>query len=201
MSNALKKCLNMVIPVIRHLEAGMDPSPAKRVRDFRGRPGTSTNNSHASTHLLQHFQRSRQLIACMCSGHDGPQASLAFGDRGISDPRREDPFFEQLAAELHGQAAFADDDGRDRRLTGWSVHAADVETEPAQLFLEEAGVLPEFFDPFRLLLQHIEGGNTGGGDGWWLSGREQEGPPAMVEKIDQVFRAADVTTHGADGLR
>src|SRR5260370_29357575 len=43
--------------------------------------------------------------------------SRAFGHGREGDSRSKDTFVEQLAAELHGQPALADNDGRDRRLT------------------------------------------------------------------------------------
>ena len=53
---------------------------------------------------------------------------------------------------------------------------------------------------FGLLLQHVEGGDAGGRDGRRMRSGEQKRPGAMVEKIDEVARAADVAAERADGL-
>ena len=91
--------------------------------------------------------------------------------------------------------------GRDRRLAGRRVDAADVEAQRAQLLLPVARVLPQLVDALRLLLQHVERRDAGGRDGRRMRGREQERPSAMVEKLDEIARAADVAAERADGLR
>ena len=76
-----------------------------------------------------------------------------------------------------------------------------LKPELAELLLQVAGVLPELLDALRLLLEDVEGGDAGRGDGRRMRGREQERPRAMIEKLDQVARAADVAAERADGLR
>src|SRR5208337_1040373 len=81
------------------------------------------------------------------------------------------------------------------------VDAANIEAEVAQLFFPVAGVLPQFLHEFRLLFQHVECGDAGGGDGWRMRGREQEWTPAMVEKLDEIACAADIAAQRANRLR
>src|SRR5215469_6912425 len=96
-----------------------------------------TNNPHLLPYPLQYLQGPGQLILRMRSAHDGPQARFSFSNRGISNPRSEHAFIEQLTAEVHGEAAFANNDRRDRRLAGGRIDAADVEAQQSQLFLKE----------------------------------------------------------------
>src|SRR5262249_60390787 len=109
------------------------------------------------------------------------------GDRWAAHARPQAAFFKRLAAARHGPAAFADDEGSDRRLARRSAYAADVEAQPAQLFLEEAGVLPELLNAFRLLLQDVKRCDAGGGDRRRMRSRKQERPRAVIEVVNQVF--------------
>src|ERR1051326_1530653 len=61
----------------------------------------SLDDSHPLARALQYLERFAQLLLRVRRGHDRAQPRLAFRHRGIGDPRREHPFFEQLAAELH----------------------------------------------------------------------------------------------------
>ena len=84
---------------------------------------------HPLTHLLQHFQRTRELGLRMRGGHDGTDAGLAFGYGRECDAGGEDAFLEQFTAEVHSELAIADDDGRDGRFAGGSILSADVELQ------------------------------------------------------------------------
>src|SRR5215510_432384 len=70
------------------------------------------NDSYPLPHTSKDVQRLAQLVFGMGSGHDGPQAGFAFRHSGIGNAWCEYAFPEELAAELHGQAAFANDDRR-----------------------------------------------------------------------------------------
>src|SRR6185437_9145704 len=122
----------------------------------------------------------------MRRAHDSPQAGFSFSNCGISNPRREHAFIEQFAAEIHGEAAFTNDDRRDRRFAGRSIDAADVEAQQSQLFLKEASIGPELVHQFRLLFQHIKGGNACSGHGWWMGSGKKKWTRAMIEEIDQI---------------
>src|SRR5581483_5004710 len=113
--------------------------------------------------------------------HDGPQAGLSFGDDWISDARSKYSFVKQLAAELHSQPSFANDDRRDRGLAGGSVHAADIKAEIAELFFEIAGVIPELVDQLGLLLENIKSRDAGCGNRWRMRSREQERTAPVVQ--------------------
>src|SRR5436305_1525378 len=106
----------------------------------------------------------------MSRGHDGADTGFALGDCREGNACSHHSFFEQLAAELHRQASLADDDGGNRRLARRRIFSADVETESAQLLLEEAGILPKFVDQLRFLFENIEGGDTRRGDRWRMRG-------------------------------
>src|SRR5881628_3529574 len=125
----------------------------------------------------------------MRSGHDSADTSFAFGDGGVSDAGAEDAFFEELAGEVHGEFAVADDDGSDGRFTGWCVHAAGVESEQSQFSLPEAGVLPQILDALGFLLKDFECGDAGCGHRWWMRGRKQKRACAVVEEIDKIAAA------------
>src|SRR5579863_2950046 len=98
--------------------------------------------------------------------HDSADARLAFGNGWKRDAGSHHAFFKQLAREVHRQLAVANDDGGDWRFTGGRVDAADVEAEPAKLFLPVTRVLPQLVDAFGLLLQHVERSDTRCGDRW-----------------------------------
>src|SRR5947209_9939750 len=130
--------------------------------------------------------------------HDGAQAGFAFGYDRVCDSGSKYSFVKQLAAELHGKASVANDDWCDRGLAGGSVHAADIEAEIAELFFEIAGVLPEFVDELGLLLQNVKSCDTGGCNGGRMRGREQERTAPVIQKLDQVAGAADISAHCAN---
>ena len=100
----------------------------------------------------------------MCGRHDGANAGFAFGNCGVGDAGAEHALFEELAGEVHGEFAVADDDGSDWRLARWCVDAADIEAEQPEFFLPETRVLPKFLDALGFLLEDFEGCNGRGGD-------------------------------------
>src|ERR1019366_2648912 len=107
---------------------------------------SSPEYPHALADTLQDVQRLVELFARVGRGHDSADARLALGHCGERNARAHHAFFEQLAREIHGQAAVAHNDGRDWRLAGRRVHSADVEAERTQLFLPVARVVPELLD-------------------------------------------------------
>src|ERR1039458_1702038 len=161
----------------------------------------SPQDPHPLADALQDVERLVEFFARVGRGHDGTDARLTFGHCGKRDARAHDALFEQLAREIHGQAAVAHDDGRDRRLAGRRVYSADVEAQSTQLLLPVARVVPELLDALGFLLQHVEGRDAGGGDGRRMRRREQEWPSAMVEELDEVARAANVAAQRTDGFR
>ena len=60
---------------------------------------------------------------------------------------------------------------------------------------------PELLDQFGLVLQYIERRDARGRHRRRMRRREQERTSAMIEEIDQVVRAADVSAKRADRLR
>src|ERR1039458_4427837 len=84
---------------------------------------------HALADALQDVERLVELFARVGRSHDGTDARLALRHCWERDARAHDALFEQLAREVHGQAAVAHDDGRDRCLAGRRVHPTDVEAE------------------------------------------------------------------------
>src|SRR5204863_8390181 len=79
-----------------------------------------------------------------------------------------------------------------------SLTHARIETARAEGFLPVARVAPEIPGQVGLVLEHVEGGQTGGGDRRWMRRRKQERARAGVEKIDQVAAAANVAAQNAD---
>src|SRR6185437_6050389 len=158
------------------------------------------NNPHPLSHLLQYLQSTAELVLRMRGRHDGAQACLAFRHRGKGDAGHEYAFLEQLAAEVHGQLAFADDNRRDRRFAGWRVAASNVEAEQAQLFLEETCIAPQLVDQLRLFFQDFEGSDAGGRDRRRMRGGEQERTSAVIEEVNQIFGTADVAAQRANGF-
>ena len=67
--------------------------------------------------------------------------------------------------------------------------------------LEEARVLPQPLDELRFLLEHLDRGEAGGGDGRRVGRREEKRPGAVVEELDQRARAGDVAAQRADRFR
>ena len=169
--------------------------PRYRQRAYAG------ENPHPLPDTLQHPQRLLQLFLRVRRGHDGADAGFAFRHGGECDAGAEHAFFEQLAGEVHGELAVADDDRRDRSFAGRSGAAADVEAEQAEFFFPEARVLPELFHALGLVFQNVEGRDAGGRHRRRMRRREQERPRAVIEKIDQIARAADVSAERADRLR
>src|SRR5205085_7998221 len=104
------------------------------------------------------------------------------------------------SAEVHGEAAVADDDGCDGRLARRSILPADVEPNPAELFFPIACVGPEVLDQLRLLLKDIERSDAGGGHARRMRRREQKRTRAVIKELDQVARAANISADSADRL-
>src|SRR5215472_71653 len=134
----------------------------------------------------------------MGSGHDGPHAGFAFRHGRISNTCTQDAFFEQFAGKLHRQLSLADDDGRDWRLAGGCGFSTDIETKQPKLLLPETGIVPERFDPLRLLFENLKRGNAGGRYGGRMRSGKQKRPGPVVEKINQIARSADITAERAN---
>ena len=160
----------------------------------------SVKNCHSLSDTFQHLQRLFQLIICMGSRHDGPDAGFAFGNRRVGDAGAEHALLEELAGEVHGEFAVADDDGRDWGFARGRVGATDVEAEQAEFFLPEAGILPKFFDPLGFVFQNLESRDAGCRDGWRMRSGEQERARTVVEEVDEVARATDVAAERTDCL-
>src|SRR5579862_4643389 len=137
----------------------------------------------------------------MGSSHDGANPSLAFGYSRERDPSPENAFFEQLAGEVHRKLAIADNDRRDRSLACGRGPSAYIESKQLQFFFPEARVLPELFHALRFIFEHVEGGDTCRRHGRWMRSREQKRPGPVIEKVNQIARAADVSTERANGFR
>src|SRR6478672_5467608 len=121
------------VPSRRSGEKQPGPEPSQKLTQY----------PHPLTDLLQHFQRTRELVLCVRGGHDGTDAGLAFRHGREGNTGGEDAFLEQLTAEVHGELAVTDDDGRDGSFAGGGVLSADVEAQSTEFFLEEACVGPE----------------------------------------------------------
>lgn len=141
-----------------------------------------------------------ELGAGVLAGHDGADAGFAFWDGGEGDAGGHDAGVEERAGEVHGEAAVADDDGRDGGFAGGGGFASGVKAGGGELLLEVAGVVPEALDAFGFVLENVKGGDAGGGDRGRMGGGEEEGAGAMVEVVDEVFGSADVAAERADGL-
>jgi len=76
------------------------------------------------------FEGLIELLAGVLAGHDGADAGLPSGP-SEGDAGAEDARFEEGAREIHGLAAVADDDGRDRGFARRGIDAADVEAQTA----------------------------------------------------------------------
>jgi len=134
------------------------------------------------------------------AGHDGADAGFAFRDSGEGDAGGHEARFEEGAAEVHGGATVAEDDGGDGRFAGGGGAASGVEACGGELLLEVGGVGPEAGDALGLVFEEVEGGDAGGGDRGRVRGGEEEGASAVVEVVDEVAGAADVAAEGADGF-
>ena len=110
------------------------------------------HNPQSLADALQRFESLIELLPRMRCGHDSANPRLTFGHGWECNACAKHSFFEEFAAEIHGQAAFADDNRRDWRLTGWRVLATDIEAEIAEFFLEVTRVLPKSFDQFGFVL-------------------------------------------------
>src|SRR5208282_3639209 len=161
----------------------------------------SSENPHLLPHTLQHFQRPLQFFLRMRRGHDGPHPSFAFGDGGKCDAGSQHSFFEQFAGKVHCQTAVTNDDGGDWRFARRSRLAADVESEQAEFFLPEPGVRPELLHPLRFSFENVECRNASRRDRGRMRSRKQKRPRAVIEKIDQIARTADVAAESADRFR
>src|SRR3981189_2268418 len=179
----------------RRAVLGTDPSTSLRAGSRGARPRTrSSENSHLLSYSPQHFDRLLQFFFRVRGGHDGAHARFAFGDGGEGDAGSEYSFFEKLAGKIHSESSVANDDWSDRRFAGGSGLAADVEAEQAEFFLPEARVRPELLHPLRLSFENIESRNAGRRDGGRMRSRKQEGTRAVIKIVDQIARAADVST-------
>lgn len=92
---------------------------------------TLRQNAHACGDPFESFESLVELGAAMLAGEDKADACFAFGDGGESNAGGHDAFIEKRPAEIHGSAAFADDDGRDGSFRGGRGYAADVEAGAA----------------------------------------------------------------------
>jgi len=79
----------------------------------------------------------------MLASHDATYACLALRHRRESDTSSHQPLLEERTAEVHSLAAFADDDGRNRRLALGRVDTADVESRGRKLLLEVVRIRPQ----------------------------------------------------------
>src|SRR5581483_9669291 len=112
--------------------------------------------------------------------HDGADSGESFGNGGKCDSCSHHAFFEQLAREVHGEFAVANNDGRDWRFARRGIASSNVEPEQAEFFLPEAGVLPQLLDALRFLLKNIECRYASSGDRWRMRSRKQERPGAVI---------------------
>jgi hypothetical protein len=78
--------------------------------------------------------------------------------------------------------------------------AADVEAEQSEFFFPEARVLPEIFHALGFVFQNVESGDARGRHRRRMRGRKQEWPGAVIEKIDEIAGAANVSAERADGF-
>jgi len=134
------------------------------------------------------------------AGHDGANTGFTFGDGGEGDAGGHDSGVEEGARELHGAAAVADDDGGDGGLAFGGGVAADVESGVGELLLEVGGVGPEAVDAVWLVFEDVECSDAGCCDRWRMRGGEEERTGAMVEVVDEIATAADVSAESSDGF-
>src|SRR5947209_20565970 len=130
----------------------------------------------------------------MSRRHDGADARFSFSHGGEGDACGHYAFVEEFAGELHGQLAFADDDRRDWRFAHWRILAADIEAKSAEFLFEIARILPELLHQLWLLLEHIKRGDTGCGHRGRMRSREEERTRAVIQEVDEIPRAADIST-------
>src|SRR6266851_3612779 len=162
--------------------------------------GSGVEDVHLLCDCGEDFEGLVDLVAGVFAGHDGADAGFAFGDGGEGDAGGHEAGVEEGAAEVHGLAAVADEDGGDGGLAGGGGAAAYVEAGVGELLLEVVGVRPEAFDAFGLGLEEIERRNARCRDRGWVRGGEEEGAGAVVEVVDEVAAAADVAAECSDGL-
>src|SRR5216683_6615333 len=162
--------------------------------------GSGVEDVHLLCDCGEDFEGLVDLVAGVFAGHDGADAGFALGDGGEGDAGGHEAGVEEGAAEVHGLAAVADEDGGDGCLARGGGAAAYVEAGVGELLLEVVGVVPKAGYTVRLIFQDVEGGDAGGGDRGWVRGGEEERAGAVVEVVDEVAAAADVASECSDGL-
>src|SRR5690348_14928910 len=88
----------------------------------------------------------------------------------------------------------------DHDRSNWGLALPGIESGVFQRAFEVAGIVPKFLDAFRLLLQDVERCQARGGYRRRVRGRKQKRARAVIEKLDQVARAAHVSAQSADRL-
>ena len=156
-----------------------------------------SNDREVFADALENFEGALEVSAFVRGGDDGAQPRLAFRHDRIADGQGEDAFVKKLARKVEGLGRFADDDGRDGRFA-----LAGVEAELLQAALEKFRVAPQALDELcaGFGIEKLEGGLASGGDGGRMGSRKKEWSAAMIEKIDEIAGAADVSADGADGF-
>src|SRR2546426_10238351 len=147
--------------------------------------------------LAQDFGGAFQIGAFVGSRDDGAQTRFAFRDRGIADGRRVKTRVKQLRGEFKCFGSVAHVNGNDGRLAPFEAEALLLE-QPPEIFR----VGPEFLDELFAIrrIEQRKGRLAGGRDRRRMSWGEKERPSAQVQIVNQIARAADVSSHGADGL-
>src|SRR5438045_791555 len=115
----------------------------------------------------------------MRRGDDSADAGLSLGDGGESDAGGEQSLVKKAAREFVRASGFPDHD----RGYGSLTHAG-IETTRGEGSLPIARVAPEILDQAGLVLDHVEGGQAGGGDRRWMRRRKQKRTRAGVEEFD-----------------
>ena len=129
----------------------------------------------------------------MEGGNDGAHAAFVDGDGGEDDALGKDAFLEEPGAEFHGERAFTDDDGCDRRFA-----VACVKTQLFEAAFEIVGIFPESIDEAGVAFEEVYGGDAGGDDRGRVGGAEEDGARAQHEQVFDVLAAGDVAAEGAD---
>src|SRR5687767_14592321 len=123
----------------------------------------------------------------MSRSDDGADAGFAFGDGRESNTGRKQALSEKRLREGMRGFRIANHDRRDGCFAG-----ASIEARLPKRFFEVRRIFPERLHPIRLLLQHVECSQTCGGYTWRMGGGEEEGPGAMVKKVDQITASANI---------